>query len=155
MLSTIVNAMHRAAYRMAYPAWRFCLRQFSIRTQGAQVVVWSDEQILLIRNSYRDTYVFPGGYNRNGEDTASTASRELREETGITIPPGQLGLSFSWTYTSGRMQGHDDIYECRVMHRPVIRIDNREVVDARFVTPDRALALPLEEHVRHYLTSGR
>ena len=155
MLSGIINAMHRSAYRMSYPVWRFCLRQFSVRTQGAQVAVWNNEQILLIRNSYRDTYVFPGGFTRNGEDTATTASRELREETGITIPSDNLGFSFSWTYTSGRMQGHDDIYECRVKHRPVIHVDNREVVDARFVTPNRALALPLEEHVRHYLTTGR
>ena len=62
MFSGIINAMHRAAYRMAYPVWRFCLRQFSIRTQGAQVAVWNNEQILLVRNSYRDTYVFPGGF---------------------------------------------------------------------------------------------
>ena len=154
MLHGVIDALYRITYRMAYPAWRLCLRQFRIRTQGAQVAVWNNDRVLLVRNSYRNTYVFPGGYIRNGEDTAAAASRELCEETGITVPAEHLGFSFAWTYTSGRLEGHDDIYECRLDYRPVIRIDNREVVDALFLPPDRALDLPLEKHVRHYLSPG-
>jgi 8-oxo-dGTP pyrophosphatase MutT (NUDIX family) len=151
MTTNTVDALYRAAYRMAYPVWRFYLRQFRTRTQGAQVAVWNNDRVLLIRNSYRETYAFPGGYIRNGENTAAAASRELCEETGISVPTGQLRFSFAWSYTCGKLEGHDDIYECQLENEPGICIDNREVIEARFVTPDTALALPLERHVRHYL----
>jgi len=154
MLANSVDAIYRLAYRMAYPAWQFYLRRFQTRTQGAQVALWDNDQVLLIRNSYRKTYAFPGGYIRNGENTASAASRELREETGISVPTEQLRFSFAWTYTSGKLVGHDDIFDCQLENRPVIRIDNREVIEARFMTPDTALALPLEKHIRHYLEAG-
>ena len=151
MLSSTLDTLHRVAYRMAYPVWRFYLRQFEICTQGAQVALWTNNQVLLIRNSYRQTYTFPGGYIRNDEHTATAASRELYEETGISVTAGQLKLSFACSYTNGKHQGHDDIYECQLADKPALRIDNREVVDARFMTADTALALPLESHVARYL----
>ena len=154
MLPEIINALYRLAYRMASPAWRLYLRHFGTRTQGAQVAVWNHGRVLLIRNSYRKRYVFPGGYIRNGESTAVAASRELREETGIAVPTGQLRFSFAWSYTSGRHEAHDDIYECRLDNSPALCIDNREVTEAHFVAPETALALPLERHVRHYLSPG-
>jgi 8-oxo-dGTP diphosphatase len=153
MLASSVDTLYRVAYRMAYPVWLFCLRQIRVSTQGAQVALWHNDQVLLVRNSYRETYVFPGGYIRNGEHTASAASRELCEETGISVPTKQLRFSFARTYNSGKLIGHDDIYECQLENRPIVRIDNREVVEARFVTPDTALVLPLDRHVRHYLQS--
>ena len=67
------------------------------------------------------------------------------------MPNEQLRFSFALTYTSGKLTGHDDIYECQLENRPIVRIDNREVVEARFVSPDTALALPLERHIRQYL----
>ena len=154
MPTSFVDAIYRLAYRMIYPVWQFYLRQFQVCTQGAQVAMWNNDRVLLIRNSYRKTYAFPGGYIRNGENTASAASRELREETGISVPTEQLRFSFAWSYTNGKHVGHDDIFECQLENRPVISIDNREVVEACFMTPDTALALPLESHVHHYLESG-
>jgi 8-oxo-dGTP pyrophosphatase MutT (NUDIX family) len=151
MLASSVDALYRISYRMAYPAWQFYLRQIRTRTQGAQVALWHNDQVLLVKNSYRETYVFPGGYIRNGEHTATAASRELCEETGISVPTEQLRFSFALTYNSGKFTGHDDIYECELENRPIVRIDNREVVEAHFVSPDKALALPLERHVCDYL----
>lgn len=151
LLPNAVDALYRITYRMAYLVWRFYRRQFQIRTQGAQVAVWNNDQVLLIRNSYRETYAFPGGYIRNGENTATAASRELREETGISVPIERLRFSFAWSYTCGKLEGHDDIYECQFENEPEICIDNREVIEACFLTPDTALVLPLERHVRHYL----
>ena len=154
LLPSAIDALYRVAYRMAYPVWRFYLRQFQTRTQGAQVAVWNNDRVLLVRNSYRKTYAFPGGYIRNGENTSTAASRELCEETGISVPTEQLRFSFAWSYTCGKLVGHDDIYECQLENDPDICIDNREVIEACFVTPDTALALPLESHVRHYLEPG-
>ena len=148
----IIDALYRVAYRLAYPCWQLYLRQFRHRTQGAQVAVWNRDRVLLIRNSYRQRYSFPGGYIRGGEHTVSAACRELREETGISVPTEHLVFSFAWTYTSGKLVARDDIYTCKLQTRPALSIDNREVIEARFMSPDKALGLPLEAHVRHYLT---
>jgi len=151
MLSSCIDSLHRVAYRMAYPVWQFYLRQFQTHTQSAEVALWSHDRLLLIRNSYRQTYTFPGGYIHNDENTATAACRELYEETGISVTAGQLRFSFACSYNNGKHEAHDDIYECQLANKPTMRIDNREVIDARFVTADIALALPLESHVRHYL----
>jgi len=151
VLSSGIDSLHRMVYRMAFPVWQFYLRQFQARTQGAQVALWNDDRLLLVRNSYRHTYTFPGGYIRNDENTATAASRELYEETGISVTTGQLRFSFACSYRNGKHEGHDDIYECHLADRPAVHIDNREVVEALFVTTAVAMTLPLERHVRHYL----
>jgi 8-oxo-dGTP diphosphatase len=151
LLPHFSDALYRASYRMAYPLWRLYLRLFRVRTQGAQVVVWNYGRVLLIRNSYRKQYTFPGGYIRRGEDTANAASRELYEETKIAVPADKLRLAFNCSYNHHKQEGHDDIYEIQLASEPRVCIDNREVIEARFVTPDNALLLPLEGHVRQYL----
>lgn len=149
--ATLTDKLFRLAYRTVYPVWRLYLRVAGRRTQGAQVALWHDGKILLVRNSYRDTYTFPGGYQRHGEPTAVTAGRELREETGIRVTASELGFSFASTYTCGRLEGHDDIYEHHAERLPQLAIDHREVVEARFFAPASALQLALEVHVRDYL----
>ena len=151
----LIDALYRKAYRLAYPIWRFYLHRFKVNTQGAQVAVWNDEQVLLIRNSYRETYTFPGGYSRRGEDIARAASRELYEETGILAPVDELKFSFQCLYSSRRHEVRDAIYELHTADRPNLCIDNREVIEARFVNPEAALSLPLENHVRHHLQHRR
>lgn len=153
MRAAVTDALYRAAYRAAYPLWRCYLDLFRPRTRGAQVALWSGDRVLLVRNSYRRNYVFPGGFIRDGEDTAAAASRELYEETGVKVPAERLGFSFAWPERGGESEAHDDIYECILEERPLLSIDNREVVEARFMTPRCALALPLEQHVRHYLST--
>ena len=154
MLSSSIDSLHRVAYRMAFPVWQFYLRQFQIRTQSAEVALWNNDRLLLIRNSYRQTYTFPGGFIRNDENTATAACRELYEETGISVATGQLRFSFACSHRIGKHEGHDDIYECHLADRPAVNLDNREVVEALFVTIAVAMTLPLERHVRHYLEHG-
>jgi ADP-ribose pyrophosphatase YjhB (NUDIX family) len=150
---TPVDVLYRLAYRTVYPVWRLYLRAAGRRTRGAQVAVWHEGEVLLIRNSYRDTYTFPGGYRRRGEPTAVTAGRELHEETGIRVAASELDFSFASTSSRGRLEQRDDIYEYRARRRPRLSIDHREVVAACFFTPASALQLALEAHVRIYLES--
>ena len=151
MLSNCIDSLYRVSYRMAYPVWKFYLLQFQTRSQSAEVALWSNSRLLLIRNSYRQTYTFPGGFIHSDEDTATAAIRELYEETGISVKASQLRFSFACSYNIGRYEGHDDIYECQLADMPALHVDNREVVEAQFMTVDTALALPLESHVARYL----
>lgn len=55
---------------------------------GVGVLVWRGEQLLLGRRITEDgepCWQFPGGHKESGESVIACASREVREETGLTI----------------------------------------------------------------------
>ena len=47
----------------------------------------------------RGSWAIPGGYLESGETLAEGAARELHEEAGVLIPPGQLQLYMTGTIT--------------------------------------------------------
>ena len=60
---------------------------------GVGVVVWKDGQVLLIRRGKPPSegrWSLPGGRQKLGETTRETATREIREETGLKIAVGNL-----------------------------------------------------------------
>lgn len=62
----------------------------------AAVILRRNEQVLLIHRvkDGRDYHVVPGGSIEAGETPATTAAREIREETGLTVAALQpLGTS--------------------------------------------------------------
>lgn len=57
------------------------------RTLGAiGIIVTPQDQVLLVRTWYRARWGLPGGYFRRRETPAEAVSREIHEETGLTIP---------------------------------------------------------------------
>ena len=47
-----------------------------------------DGSLLIVRTSYREGWVFPGGLCDRGEAPMETAVREIREEVGLAVRPG-------------------------------------------------------------------
>lgn len=112
----------------AYCAW---LRFKGRPVLGTAVAVWHGAEVLVVRHSYRPGYSLPGGMLNRDEDPKEGACREIFEEVGVTIRPDELTL-----VGKDRAGLHDDyIYEYRPFTRPGIRIDNWEIVEARFVDP--------------------
>jgi ADP-ribose pyrophosphatase YjhB (NUDIX family) len=120
-------------------------------TQGACVAVWYAGKVLVVRNSYRREYGFPGGFVKKGENGSVSASRELLEEVGLAIASDQLHLAGETTFFHECKEDTASVYEVELANFPQIHVDNREVVEALFLSPDEVLTRQLCPHVRAYL----
>ena len=111
---------------------------------GVGVAVWYAGKILIVRHSYRMGYWLPGGRVKRHENPTLAACRELREEVGIIAGPGELTPVRKDLWTRNHR-----LFEFRPKHKPVVRIDNREIVEARFVEPKEAcrLDIPRDSHL--------
>lgn len=151
MLKPATQKIFAGSYAVAsylYRVWHG-LRRKNLR--GAQAAVWTDNKVLLIRNTYRNTFGFPGGYVASGEEAVTAAQRELEEEVGIWCSRSQLQLAFVNEYVDGRAQGRDWIFETVLEFAPALTLDLREIESAAFYDLRTALELPLERHVRRFL----
>ncbi|GAA1796004.1 NUDIX domain-containing protein [Planosporangium flavigriseum] len=112
---------------------------------GAQVVVVDDDgRLLFQRRADTGLWEFPAGACEEGSSFASTAAVELAEETGLQVSEEDLiafgCLSDPEVHTIQYPNG--DVLHCFALcfeartWSGVIQMDEREVIDARFMTPD-------------------
>jgi len=148
----MINALIRAVYLLAH--WGLRLLWFIRRpeTTGALVAVWYQGRVLLVKNSYRPQLTLPGGYIRPREDRRTAAARELREEVGISVQPKRLVHAYHGTHVFEHRQDTLDIYELEVDAEPNVQVDDREVVQAEFHTPNDALDMKIVPHLDEYLS---
>ena len=86
----LIDRAFQLAYYVAYRlhlAWNFLFRP---QCHGVWVAVWSQGQLLLIKNAYRSSITLPGGSIDGVEQPVQAALRELREEVGIEAKPHEL-----------------------------------------------------------------
>jgi 8-oxo-dGTP pyrophosphatase MutT (NUDIX family) len=147
-------ALHRAALWLAYRLMRIYWAAFHVQVHGALVTIWSGGEVLVLRNSYRRSWSLPGGGVHAGEGAREAARRELMEEIGLRVRSEELipflDLRLEWEGKSD----HVELFELRPEARPELEIDHREVVEARFLPPDQALALDLIPPARHAIERG-
>ncbi len=148
---SIVDFGFRMAYKGAYQLMRLYWRLARPKTRGALVAIWQNGEVLLVRNSYVSYYCIPGGYIKGTETPVMAAVRELAEEVGIRATPEDLKLVRQETHTWEGKTDEVFIFDLTTIERPVFQVDNREVVDAEFFTPQYALELnlfpPLRRHI--------
>ncbi|MEY4514371.1 MAG: hypothetical protein RLZZ450_6493 [Pseudomonadota bacterium] len=111
-------------------------------TKGALVAIWSQGEVLLVRNSYVPYYSAPGGYVRPTESAREAALRELLEEVGVEVRPEELELALDVTHEWEGKLDHVQIFNLQVSERPSVQIDHREVIEATWFSPSPVLALP-------------
>jgi 8-oxo-dGTP diphosphatase len=145
----MIDFAYRMAYRCAYRLLRIYWRVAHPSTHGALVALWCDGQLLLVQNSYVPFRSLPGGSVHRHESARDAAVRELREEVGIDARPEDLRQVVDEVHEWEGKSDHVVIFELTLPDRPVIKIDNREVVSAEFCSPERALELPLFPLIRH------
>ncbi len=147
-LASLVDAIYRKGYLLAYGCWQLFLRVSKLRTTGTQVMITCGERVLLVRCSYRPTYSLPGGYLSGSENFVTAACREVREETGIQLNPLQLHDPQLLEHTCSGRVSRNMIFRYELSQSLGLTIDHREVVFAEFVSIRRALTLQLDDIAR-------
>jgi ADP-ribose pyrophosphatase YjhB (NUDIX family) len=148
---TLVDRGFQLAYLCAYQLMR---RYWALRhptTHGALVVLQNGGEVLLVRNSYVPYYSLPGGYVRSSETAREAALRELVEEVGVSANGDELELVLDVTHEWEGKHEHVEIFVLQLSTRPSIAVDHREVVEASWWTPERALSLNLFPPLRRVL----
>ena len=151
----VADRLGQAAYVLAYRAlrlWWFLRRP---RHRGALVALWHGGEILMIRTSYRRRWDLPGGGVGRGEDARDAALRELAEEVGISLPPAALRIAAEGESFWEHRHDHVTIFEARVAHRPPLRIDAREIIEAGFRDPSTVDLAAVNPQVARYLGALR
>ncbi len=112
-------------------------------TLGAQgCVLTEDNQVLLIKHTYRPGWHFPGGGVEKNETIRSALERELQEEANIdlTAPPELFGIFANFKFFPG---DHIALFTIRHWQQPSPPKPNHEISDHGFFAPD---ALPNDIH---------
>ena len=152
--AAVVDAGFRLVYRIAFRILRGWWRLRRPDHAGAIVAVWAAGRVLLVRQSYRATWTFPGGGIGRGETARAAARRELGEEIGLMTDETALAFAGDWAGWWDHRRDRVAIFELRLRAMPPLRLDNREIVGAVLLTPEEARVRPLPPFVRLYLEDG-
>jgi 8-oxo-dGTP diphosphatase len=150
MSMNLLDRAHRLVYRHGFRAARFVWRFTTPRHSGALAMIWRGERVLMIRTSYQDGWMAPGGGIKRGETPAEAVLRELSEELGLRLTSEQLHpapiVEHFWN------NRHDKVhfFEVQLAAEPELEVDNREVTEAKFVTLHEAKSLSTSPHLADY-----
>ena len=143
----------RMAFRVGFPLARMWWRLRGTRHEGALVAVYVGPALLLVRSSYRTAWNFPGGTVRADETPDRAARRELAEEVGIAAPALQPVGEVCGLWEGRRDRVH--LFELQLDRIPTLRLDNREIVGARFMPVEQTHGLEVTGPVAAYLGAKR
>ena len=141
---------HRTAFRIGYPLARAWWRITRARHEGALVAIHVGPLLLLVQESYRPEWNFPGGGVNAGETPEQAAHRELSEALAFDAP----ALTPAGTI-NGTWEGRQDVVHFFKLHLdqlPPIQVDNREITAARLFAPSELQTRRLTVPVRTYLS---
>src|SRR5215470_12596027 len=131
--SSLLDLAWRTAFRLGFPLARIWWQLTRPRRVGVAVAVYVGDALLLVRPSYRAGWHFPGGSVRRGETPEAAARRELAEEIGLRAS-ALLPAGSTCTNWDGR-RDRVHFFELRLAKLPKLRLDNREIIEARLTSP--------------------
>lgn len=125
-------------YKWFRPLIFFARAHLSPFLPGVVAVVEADGKVVLVRHSYIDGWLLPGGGVKGGEHPRAAVLRELREEIGLTAsaPPEFVGMTVKRRGLITSLVVLYRVRDAEFSFRP-----NLEIRELRLVDP---LALPPE-----------
>jgi 8-oxo-dGTP pyrophosphatase MutT (NUDIX family) len=126
----------RLLRRLAPLLWKGQVAAWQLRgghLLGVKLVLVRGDDVLLVRHTYRSGWFLPGGGLKRGEDLASAARREAREETGAVLADVELLGVF--THRWKRVTNHIAVFAAELPDLPHVR--HWEVADLRLFHRDR------------------
>jgi 8-oxo-dGTP pyrophosphatase MutT (NUDIX family) len=144
--AAVNRALLRAAYLGARVLWLVTRPSYT----GAVVALWAGERVVLVHQTYRRGWTFPGGGVGRGETPEEAARREVEEELGLALGPIAPALVVPDSYEHRRETVH--VFEGALGGAPP-RPDGIEIDAVALLTPAEALARDPPPHVRAYLLS--
>jgi 8-oxo-dGTP pyrophosphatase MutT (NUDIX family) len=117
---------------------------------GALILIWCQNRVLLVRNSYQPCWSSPGGSVERGESSLDAVIRECKEETGLHIELNEAVLIQETTLKFRFREDKISIFECYFSHAPRIEIDFREITEVKWLDLHEVLSLNLVPHLRIY-----
>jgi 8-oxo-dGTP pyrophosphatase MutT (NUDIX family) len=145
----LIDAVWRMVFWLAFRCARVWWRLRRPHHEGALIAIYVGQALLLVKSSYRAEWNFPGGGVGPGETPDAAARREMEEEIGLSSYPLRPAGSASGIWDGRRDQVH--FFELHLDSMPELRLDNREIVDARLVSPEELRGIALTEAVAAYL----
>jgi 8-oxo-dGTP pyrophosphatase MutT (NUDIX family) len=118
---------------------------------GVLVMIWFQDQVLLVRNSYQPCWSAPGGAIEASESSIEAAIRECKEEIELDINQTELVFIRDIEYNFRFRADKVSLFEWHPKARPSIKIDNREIIEARWFSPSSTQTLNLIPHLSSYI----
>ena len=115
-----------------------------------------DEILLILRGSEEEDKLYAGMWNAaggkldNGETPLEAVVREVKEETGLTLPPGKFKHFRSYNMRYPEFDFTNHVFRTRFLEKPITRVETKSHREHIWVTPRRALyrrLVPLESAV--------
>lgn len=135
----VVKRITKLFITILYPPFKHFFYLFVRKRDGVKVVIFYKDKLLLIRNSYRKGWTFPGGSIKRNESFERAAVREIYEEVGIHISNIKNHGFVAPDINGGSKTA---VFSCKVNTTELI-IDNLEVEGAVWIDIDEASRLQL------------
>ena len=98
--------------------------------------------ILIVKPTYRDEWLLPGGAIKNGESPIEACERECREELNIEVQAGELLCGEHRKSNSVSVRSKRFIFDCGTLNSDVtIQLPPEDLEAFKFVRFDKTLGL--------------
>ena len=124
---------------------------FRPKVHGAYCLIYVDDKVLVIKNSYKKFWTIPCGMIDRGEAPLEAALREVQEEVGLLLVPDKMTFVKVLMNTSEYKKDHIHLFEYHLNAFPEVVIDNREVVDFNWISKREISDFPLFDPIKEFL----